>query len=164
MYPTKKIGLIAALSSFALPLAALAWDATNTGLSASGNAAALNTGSDVPTIVGTVIKYALSLVGVIFLVLMVYAGVIWMTARGDEARVSKAKDTIIAAIIGIIVVVASYAITNFVIGAFSQPAGGAASATLKERGAPCSGSASGSECKSNSCTSATGEPGTYTCD
>lgn len=162
MHPTKKIGLIAALSLFAFPLAALAWDASNTGLSTSGGAAALNTGADLPTIIGTVIKAALGLVGVIFLVLMVYAGIIWMTARGDEGKVSKAKDTIVASIIGLIIVVGAYAITNFVIGAFSQ--GGSTGTALKDKGASCSGSTAGSECKSNACTSSTGAPGTFTCE
>ncbi len=122
MHPTKKIGLIAALCSFALPLAALAWDASNTGLSTSANAAGFSQGNDLPTVIGTVIKAALGLVGVIFLVLMVYAGVIWMIARGDEGKVEKAKSTIISSIIGLIIVVGAYAITNFIIAAFTQPA------------------------------------------
>lgn len=121
MHPTKKIGLIAAVSSFLLPFAALAYDASNTGLSASGGAAGFSMTNDLPTIIGTVIKAALGLVGIIFLVLMVYAGIIWMIARGDEGKVEKAKDTIINSIIGLIIVVGAYAITNFVIASFSQP-------------------------------------------
>lgn len=68
----------------------------------------------VSEIVGVVIQTAISLIGVIFLVLMIYAGFNWMTARGDEEKVTRAKDTLIRAIVGIIIVVGSYAIWKFV--------------------------------------------------
>jgi RsiW-degrading membrane proteinase PrsW (M82 family) len=70
--------------------------------------------------IGTVIKAALGMVGVVFLVLMVYAGYLWMIARGDEGKVEKAKDTIINCIIGIVIVVAAYAITNYVVSQLSN--------------------------------------------
>lgn len=68
----------------------------------------------VPEIVGNIIGSALSMIGVIFFILMVYGGFLWMTARGDEPTVKKAKETIIAAVIGLIIVMGSFAITNFV--------------------------------------------------
>jgi hypothetical protein len=88
------------------------------GLDDTAKAAGLGAGSpyaqDVPTMIGNVIGTALSMIAVIFFVLMVYGGFLWMTAHGDSGQIDKAKDTIIAAIIGIIVVLAAYAITNFV--------------------------------------------------
>jgi len=68
----------------------------------------------VASIIGTVIESALSLIGVIFLVLMIYAGYNWMIARGEEEKVEKAKDTLTRAIIGIIIVIGSYAIWSLV--------------------------------------------------
>ncbi len=73
-----------------------------------------NTPRDVPTIAGNIIGTALSMISVIFFVLMVYGGFLWMTAHGDESQVKKAQETIIAAVIGIIIILASYAITNYV--------------------------------------------------
>lgn len=70
--------------------------------------------ADVSTIIGNGVKGALQLVGIFFFVLMVYGGFIWMTARGNEDKVTKAKDTIWAAIIGVAVTVAAYALTLFV--------------------------------------------------
>ena len=64
---------------------------------------------------GTVVKTALSLVGVIFLSLMVYAGYLWMTARGDESQVEKAQKMIRSAVIGLIITVAAHSITSFVV-------------------------------------------------
>jgi|GEM_PF-309358 cytochrome bd-type quinol oxidase subunit 2 len=57
----------------------------------------------------------LSFLGVIFLILMIYGGYNWMTAAGDEKKIDKAKDTIRAAIIGIIIIIAAYAISVFVV-------------------------------------------------
>ncbi len=67
------------------------------------------------TTIGNMINGALGFVGIIFLVLMIYAGYLWMTAAGNEEQVAKAKKLIRAAIIGIIIVTFSYAITGFVI-------------------------------------------------
>ncbi len=69
---------------------------------------------NISNIVGIVIQSALALIGVIFLVLMLYAGYNWMIARGEEEKVEKAKDTITRAIIGIIIVIGAYAIWAFV--------------------------------------------------
>lgn len=65
--------------------------------------------------VGLGIKMALSLVGAIFLALMVYAGYLWMTARGEEEPVTKARKIITACIIGLIIVVGAYSITDYVL-------------------------------------------------
>ncbi|MBD3311357.1 MAG: hypothetical protein GF349_02570 [Candidatus Magasanikbacteria bacterium] len=64
---------------------------------------------------GTVVKAALSLVGIIFTLLLVYAGYLWMTARGEEDKVNKATKIIQAAIVGLIITLAAYSITNFVV-------------------------------------------------
>ncbi|MFA5359824.1 MAG: pilin [Patescibacteria group bacterium] len=74
-----------------------------------------NSAVNINTIISTGINTALSLLGVIFLILMIYAGYTWMMARGEEEKVTKAKETITRAIIGLIIVVAAYAISSFVI-------------------------------------------------
>lgn len=63
---------------------------------------------------GQIVGLVLSFVGVVFLVLMIYAGILWMTAAGNEQQVAKAKSLMINATIGIIVVFAAYAITSFI--------------------------------------------------
>lgn len=75
---------------------------------------------DLSSQVGTIIQGALRLVGIVFLILMVYGGFRWMTARGNEAEIEKAKETVTAAIIGLIVVVGAYALTNFITTRFIQ--------------------------------------------
>ena len=71
-------------------------------------------------IIQTIIFTVLSLLGVIFLVLMVYGGSIWMTAGGKEDRVNKAKDLIAAAVIGLVIVVSAYAISIFVVSKITE--------------------------------------------
>lgn len=73
---------------------------------------------DIAPIVGTAINLVLSLVGLIFLILMVYAGILWMTARGEESQVEKAQRIIKASMIGLFVVVSAYAITFLVMSRF----------------------------------------------
>lgn len=62
----------------------------------------------------SIIKVFLSLLGVVFLALLVYGGFTWMKAQGEEEEITRAKDTIKQAIIGLIIVLSAYAITFFV--------------------------------------------------
>jgi len=66
------------------------------------------------TLIQTVISAFLGLIGVILLAYLLYAGYNWMTARGEEEKVTKAKDTLKRAIVGVIIIVAAYAISIFV--------------------------------------------------
>ncbi len=68
----------------------------------------------VGSVIASIIRTVLSLLAAIFLVLMIFSGFQWMTASGNESQISKAQDTIKAALIGLIVVLAAYAITYFV--------------------------------------------------
>lgn len=64
--------------------------------------------------VATVIKTVLALVGTVFLVLTIYAGIMWMTAQGEESKVEKAMEILKAAVIGLVIIMSAYAITYFV--------------------------------------------------
>jgi len=65
--------------------------------------------------ISLLITMALSFIGVIFLVLAIYGGFIWMMARGNEEEVTKAKNIIQNSIIGLIVVIGAYAISRYII-------------------------------------------------
>jgi len=69
---------------------------------------------DLDVTLGLVIKGALSLVGTIFLVLTVYAGILWMTARGEDSAVEKSQNIIKASIIGLFITLSAYAITYYI--------------------------------------------------
>lgn len=55
----------------------------------------------------------LSFVGLIFLILIVYSGILWMTARGNDQQIEKSKKTMIWSSIGIVAVFASFAFVQF---------------------------------------------------
>lgn len=90
------------------------------GLITTGEQAGYNLATPAPElVVGQIVQIILSILGVGFLGFMIYAGIIWMTAQGNEQRVEKAKNMITEAIVGIIIVSAAYAIAFFVINYFS---------------------------------------------
>jgi hypothetical protein len=65
-------------------------------------------------VIGTIVRVFLSLLGIIFILLMLYAGYNWMTAGGEEEKVNRAKKTIVQSLIGLIIVAGSYAIWWFI--------------------------------------------------
>jgi hypothetical protein len=81
-----------------------------------GYAAGYDTGGALNPIgiVGNIIGYALGLLGVVFTILIIYAGYLWMTAQGNEEQIGKAKKMLLNAVIGMIIIAAAYAISNFV--------------------------------------------------
>ncbi len=70
--------------------------------------------------IGKIIVMIISFVGIIFLVLTVYAGYLWMTAGGNKEQVTKAQELLVNGIIGVIIVLAAYIISYYIIGRLSQ--------------------------------------------
>lgn len=68
-----------------------------------------------PTIVMTIIRAFLSLLGIIFIGMILFAGYNWMTAMGEAEKVKTAKSTLVSAVIGLVLIIASLAITTFVL-------------------------------------------------
>jgi uncharacterized membrane protein YjgN (DUF898 family) len=66
-------------------------------------------------IIAGLIQYALSFLGVIFIVLMIYAGFLWMTAMGDSSKIDSSKEIFQSALIGLIIILSSYTLTYFII-------------------------------------------------
>lgn len=82
-----------------------------------GTAAGINsTNRTLPQIIGQIINIILGFLGIVLLLLVLYAGFLWMTAGGDDGQVKKARQYISNAIVGLIIVVAAFAISNFVLG------------------------------------------------
>jgi len=83
--------------------------------------AGIQTGAQtsVVGIVANVVSAGLGLIGVLFFILTIYGGVTWLMARGNEEYTKRALNTIVAAIIGLIIVIAAYAITQFVFSAIT---------------------------------------------
>jgi len=71
--------------------------------------------ADIYTRLANYLNVILGLVGILASIYIIYAGIRWLRAGGNEQEVTAAKDTIRSAIYGLIVVFGSYAIVNFVV-------------------------------------------------
>jgi len=102
-----------------LPVSAQVTGKIGAGLNAAAKGAGYNpsptTADQLPIIIGSIISTLLSLVGILLLLYMLYAGFLWMTAGGDKAKVEKATTTIRNTIIGLLIIVLAYALTDYVL-------------------------------------------------
>ena len=72
--------------------------------------------SKSPTaLIGSIIKWVLGFMGVVLAIMIIYGGILWMSAGGNTEQISKARNTIINGIIGLVIVFAAYSIARFVI-------------------------------------------------
>jgi hypothetical protein len=69
---------------------------------------------DLLTVIGNIVKFVLRFLAVVFVILIIYSGFKWMTAGGDSKKVDEAKSVMKNAIIGLIIVMCSYAIATVV--------------------------------------------------
>jgi hypothetical protein len=71
--------------------------------------------TDPNVLIGKVIRATLGLVGSLALVMFIYGGFVWMTGGGNSEKVTKGKNIIIWATIGLIVIFSAYALVKFVL-------------------------------------------------
>lgn len=75
--------------------------------------------SETPSdFLGKMLKAVLGIIGTAALVIIVYSGIMWMVAGGNDQRISKARNSLIMAALGLFVVFASYTIVKYVIKVF----------------------------------------------
>ena len=69
---------------------------------------------DIRFTIAMIIRVILGLLGTIALVIILYAGFRWMTAGGNEESVKDAQKILMAAVIGLVIILTAYSITRFV--------------------------------------------------
>jgi hypothetical protein len=82
---------------------------------ASVAACSRQSGGCIPVIIGNVVSGLLGVFGALFLALIIWGGARWMFAGGETKNVQAARETIKNAVIGMLIVAASYAIVNYVL-------------------------------------------------
>jgi len=163
----RKIALLGIIASFVIAgngLAAVGDKADKFGLDTAADYAqikglAISQKSDPLEVAANYIALALSFLGVAFFLLTLYAGFKWMTAMGASEKAEKAKELLIAAVIGLVIVFAAYGISIFVFNSFSSytSTGSSTSATTvdctdtKNNKKPCGASGSYSSCYNGLC-------------
>ena len=87
----------------------------NNGLGQVGNTAFnTNKPQDIRTITANLTNVFLGFLGTIFIVLMIAAGFMWMTAAGSPDKVSKAQKLMAAGAIGLLIILSAFAISLYV--------------------------------------------------
>jgi hypothetical protein len=90
--------------------------ASDYGLSESAKMGGYSEGDNIYVMLGNIIKITLGVLAIVFFGLVLYAGLRWMTARGNEEFTQKAKVVLETAITGLVIVMGAYGITVFIFG------------------------------------------------
>lgn len=84
-------------------------DMTNSGGSAK---------QDLPDIITTIINVMLFIAAALAVIMIIYGGIRYITAHGDEKQVKVAKDTIVYSVVGLIIAIIAYALVTFIFDRF----------------------------------------------
>ena len=66
-------------------------------------------------VVGSIMNLVYLVAGVVAVIVIVIAGYIFVASRGDSARIAQARKAVLAAVIGLVIVIAAFTITQFII-------------------------------------------------
>ena len=115
--------LVVSIGTAAAPLAVSAQGTGLGGALSSGLTKAapkeLQGATNLNQIIGNLISAVIGFLGVLLFLYLLYGGFLWMTAGGDAGQVKTATAYIRNAIIGLVIIAAAYAISNFVITSLS---------------------------------------------
>lgn len=74
--------------------------------------------TDISKLLGTVVNVILYVLGAASVIMIVIGGFRYVVSQGDASAIKGAKDTILYAVVGLVVAILAYAIVNFVLNAF----------------------------------------------
>jgi len=121
----KIIGVVMIVSSLSLGVGSLSLAGANAvsadtvsdlkdGVTGSGGGGAKNSSNRLPIVIKTVVNILLFFVGAFAVIMIVIAGFRFVTANGDSNTVSSARNTILYAVIGLVVAFMAFALVNFI--------------------------------------------------
>jgi MFS-type transporter involved in bile tolerance (Atg22 family) len=67
---------------------------------------------DLRSLVKTILNYFLSFLAFVTVIMLVYAGILYTTSAGSEEKTGQAKKIIMYALMGIIIIMVSFAVVN----------------------------------------------------
>ena len=70
---------------------------------------------DIRVVIANIIRTAMSLLGIVAVLIVLFGGFKWMTAGGNDEQVGEAKRILIAGVIGLIIIILAYTIATFVV-------------------------------------------------
>lgn len=106
---------VAAVSVAPMALAETPQEALCRGAQGTGGANCTGDSPRVMETIGNITNILLYLAGAIAVVMIIIGGVRYATSQGDQSAITSAKNTVLYAVIGLIVTIIAYAIVNFVV-------------------------------------------------
>lgn len=94
-------------------------DAIDEACVASPNSPICQDSADVNDIIMIVVNVLLFVIGLISVIMIIIGGIMYSTSAGDSGAITKAKNTILYAVIGLVVALLAFAIVNWVVGQFA---------------------------------------------
>jgi len=121
--------LVAALSVVVLGALVFVPTASVSALDPLGNICADNassevcqsSGDDAGSLIGTIVNVLLFVIGALAVVMIIVSGILYVISSGDAGKVARAKNTLLYAVVGLIVAFLAYAIVNWVFKFFVKP-------------------------------------------
>jgi len=83
-----------------------------------GTAVCKNKGDTANSLIKTIVNTLLFVVGALSVIMIIVAGIFYVTSTGDSGKVARAKNTLMYAVIGLVVSFLAYAIVNWVMKVF----------------------------------------------
>lgn len=111
----KQAAAVGTAIALAAPLVAFAQLAPLTTEEAGGLGLNTSAQTDLKQVIVNVVKFILTFLGLLAVIIIIYGGFLWMTSRGNDEQVGQAKSTITAGLIGLVIIILAYVITNVVV-------------------------------------------------
>ncbi len=73
---------------------------------------------DANKLIGTLVNTLLFVVGTLSVIMIIVGGILYVISSGDAGKVAKAKNTIVYAIVGLVVAFVAFALVNWVLKLF----------------------------------------------
>ncbi len=104
-------GVVLAFSAIPVSFAQITAEAPSSILNQTGGE------GNIKNLINTLVNWALGFLGFICVLFIIYAGFLYVTSNGSEDKAGEAKKIILYCLIGVIIIFASYAIVNTILGA-----------------------------------------------
>ncbi len=104
------------VSPVSLPVYADSRDEAQNGAKLANSGGGSN--QNLPDIITTIINVMLFIAGALAVIMIIYGGIRYITAHGDEKQVKVAKDTIVYSVTGLIIAILAYALVTFIFNTF----------------------------------------------
>lgn len=105
-----------AVSPVSLPVYADAKDEVKKGADMTNSGGSAK--QDLPDVITTIINVMLFIAAALAVIMIIYGGIRYITAHGDEKQVKVAKDTIVYSVVGLIIAIIAYALVTFIFNRF----------------------------------------------